>query len=41
VKDQKENGKKMMLYLDMCVYNRPFDDQSQSESFEFCHFEER
>ena len=30
VKDQKVNGNKMTLYLDMCVYNRPFDDQSQS-----------
>lgn len=23
------NKKKLKLYLDMCIYNRPFDDQSQ------------
>jgi len=23
------SGKKLKLYLDMCVFNRPFDDQSQ------------
>jgi len=22
-------GRKMLLYLDNCCYNRPFDDQSQ------------
>ena len=24
-----ERWKKLRLYLDMCVYNRPFDDQGQ------------
>jgi predicted nucleic acid-binding protein len=26
---EAERWKKLRLYLDMCVYNRPFDDQSQ------------
>ena len=29
VKRERANGKRLKLYLDMCVYNRPFDDQSQ------------
>lgn len=31
--DKQEEGKSKRVYLDNCVYNRPFDDQSQRRIF--------
>jgi len=31
--DKQERGKSKRIYLDNCVYNRPFDDQSQKRIF--------